>query len=440
MKQTRDVIVELLRHVSGRKEVGQYLTQYCSVDSQKFAVIKIGGAILHEERDVVASALSFLHKVGLYPVVVHGAGPQLDAALEDAGIDAPIIDGLRVTSPEAIEVVRRVLQRENLALVEALATHGTAARPITSGVFEAKLRDRDRYGLVGDVRGVDEAAIAAAIRAEQLPILTSLATSGDGQLLNVNADEGARALALRIEPHKIIFLTATGGLLDAQSKVVSAVNMSEDYEPLLRAGWLSGGMRLKLEQIHALLQQLPSSSSVSITSPSHLARELFTHRGAGTLLRRGERVLSYEGFNDIDTQRLRGLLESCFGRKLDEDYFETRHCHRLYVTEQYRATAVITREGGLPYLDKFAVTTKAQGEGLGGSVWSRVRRDHGKLFWRAQSNNEVNGWYFQQADGTHRSDGWTVFWYGMRDFEEIERCVAIALAKPPSLRAHGTSA
>jgi acetylglutamate kinase len=107
------------------------------------------------------------------------------------------------------------------------------------------------------------------------------------------------------------------------------------------------------------------------------------------------------------------------------------------LTESFRATAILTQEAGIPYLDKFAVTRKAQGEGLGSSVWARMRRDNEKLFWRAQTNNPINPWYFKQAEGTYRSDEWTVFWYGMNGFAEIERCVKVALALPATLRAHG---
>ncbi len=438
MTLSRAALVKLLRSMAGRKEVEQYLRHYCSVDSQKFAVIKIGGGILDEQLESVAASLSFLQQVGLSPIVVHGAGPQLDRALEAAGIDCPRLDGLRVTPPSALGLVRRVCQEQNLALVSALEQHGCVARPIASGVFEAEPLDLGRYGMVGQVSGVDDAALVASLQAGQMPILTCLATSPGGQILNVNADAAARALATRFEPHKIIFLTPSGGLLDESGQLISAVNLSEDFEPLMSQPWVQGGMRLKLQQINALLEQLPSSSSVSITSPEQLARELFTHRGAGTLLRRGECIGRYDSFEDVDRERLRGLLESCFERQLAPNYFAERSCYRLYVSEAYRATAILTQEAGLPYLDKFAVTRKAQGEGLGGSVWARMRRDNSALFWRSQTRNDVNPWYFQQADGSHRTAQWTVFWYGLSGFAEIERCVETALALPPSLRAHGT--
>ncbi len=437
MTLTRTTLVKLLSNLGSRKEVDQYLKHYSSVDSQKFAVIKVGGSALAVELDTVAASLAFLQQVGLTPIIVHGAAAHIDRALAEANIETPRVDGIRRISPDALDVVRRVLQRENLALVEALARSGCDARPIAAEVFEAEPMDEERYGLRGRITGVDDTALLSAIRAGKLPVVTSLGATRRGQLVNLSSDEAAGALALRFEPHKIIFLTSTGGLLDQNGQVLSAVNLTEDYDRLMAEEWLSGGMRRKLEQIHALLERLPASTTVSISAPDKLARELFTHRGAGTLVSRGQRAIEFERFDDLDIARLRHLLESCFGRKLAPDYFATKSCHRVYVTEDYRATAILTVEDGLVYLDKFAVTRKAQGEGLGTSVWSRMRRGNKKLFWRSQTSNEVNAWYFQQADGAHRTPRWTVFWYGMSGFDEIERCVRTALELPASLKDHG---
>src|SRR5512144_2482629 len=116
MRNTKDVIVRLLRNLGSRKEVEQYLKQYSAVDSQKFAIIKVGGNILARDLDGLASSLTFLPHVGLYPIVVHGAGPQIDQALTEAGVDADRVDGVRVTTPRILEIARRVTMRENLRL------------------------------------------------------------------------------------------------------------------------------------------------------------------------------------------------------------------------------------------------------------------------------------------------------------------------------------
>ena len=132
----------------------------------------------------------------------------------------------------------------------------------------------------------------------------------------------------------------------------------------------------------------------------------------------------------IDTPRLRALLEECFGRALDDAYFTQKNPYRVYLAESYRATAILTMEEGVPYLDKFAVTTEAQGEGIGGSIWQRMRKENPKLFWRSRAKNPINSWYAQNADGLYKTDSWWVFWCGMSAFPEIQRAVERALAMP----------
>lgn len=149
-------------------------------------------------------------------------------------------------------------------------------------------------------------------------------------------------------------------------------------------------MKVKIEQIKHLLDRLPLESSVSITRPADLAKELFTHKGSGTLVRRGERVRRVTAWKDLDLLRLQHLIESSFGRALVPDYFEKTPLLRAYVSENYRAAVILTDVGDVPYLDKFAVLDDAQGEGLGRAVWSVMREETPQLFWRSRHNNPAN--------------------------------------------------
>src|SRR5690606_13416719 len=135
--QTRQTIVRLLSSMASAKEISQYLKRFSQVDAKRFAVVKVGGAVLRDELEDLTSSLAFLQEVGLTPIVLHGAGPQLDAELAAAGIEKQTVNGLRVTSPEALAIVRRVFQASNLKLVEALQRNGVRATSITGGVFEA---------------------------------------------------------------------------------------------------------------------------------------------------------------------------------------------------------------------------------------------------------------------------------------------------------------
>ncbi|MCG8424321.1 MAG: acetylglutamate kinase [Proteobacteria bacterium] len=436
MPATRDIVFTLLQNLGSRREIQRYLEEFSSVAQTKFAVVKVGGGIVKHQLDELAAALSFLHSMGLHPVVVHGAGSQLDDALEKAGIDTERIDGLRVTTPQVLKIARKVFQQVNLDVVDALEARGTRARPINAGVFEAQLSD-ERLGLVGEVHNVHVDVIEATIAAGQMPILTSLGETPGGQILNVNADTAARALAWAIQPYKVVFLTPAGGLRDARGHLIDAINMVEDYDILLKEPWVQGGMRLKLMEIKQLLDPLPESSSVSITSPEHLAKELFTHRGSGTLIRKGEVIRRADRFEDTQMSRLRELIEHAFSRPLSADYFEQKVPHSIYLVDSYRAAAIVTLEGEVPYLDKFAVTRAAQGAGIGASLWRSIRADHPALFWRARIDNPINPWYFDKADGGVRKSPWVVFWYGLDGFAQIAECVERAQVLSPTLGTGG---
>ena len=237
----------MLYSIGTKREVERYLRIFSSSanpsEPAKFAVVKVGGAVL-DELDELALSLSFLYRVGLYPVILHGAGPQLNDIIEREGIVPDYIDGIRVTGAstfclkisltnarvdaKTLQIARRVFQEENLKIVTALEKLGTRARPITSGVFTADYLDKDKYGLVGKITRVDKRPLEASIRAGALPILTSLAESADGQILNVNADIAAGELAKELEPLKIVYLNEKGGLFHGVSgEKLDVINLDE---------------------------------------------------------------------------------------------------------------------------------------------------------------------------------------------------------------------
>ncbi|GLQ96078.1 acetylglutamate kinase [Dyella mobilis] len=432
-KNTRQTIVRLLSAMGSAKEIQQYLKRFSQLDAKRFAVVKVGGAVLRDELADLTSSLTFLQQVGLTPIVLHGAGPQLDEELQAAGITKQTINGLRVTSPKALGIVRRVFQQQNLRLVEALQAMNTRATSVPSGVFMSSFLDKETYGMVGKVDSINLAPIEASLRAGSIPVIASLGETDEGQFLNINADFAANDLVRVLQPYKIIFLTGTGGLLDDQGRIIDSINLSTEFDHLIAQPWINGGMRVKIEQIADLLQSLPLTSSVSITRPSELAKELFTHKGSGTLVRRGEKVFRYESWEGIDLARMRELIESSFGRKLVDNYFERTQPYRVYVSENYRAAMILTCEDGLVYLDKFAVLDDAQGEGLGRAVWLVMREENPSLFWRSRHGNQVNIFYYAESDGCYKQERWKVFWYGMEGFDTIARCVAHCAVRQPTL-------
>ena len=430
MTDVRQIVHELLAQLGSSREAQQYLKEFSGTNQARFAVVNVGGGILRDHLDELTSALAFLHRLGLIPVVLHGAGPQLDQALTDAGIKTERRDGLRVTTDAVMSVARPLMYRENLRLVDALEEKGIRARGIQHGVFLCSILDQENLGLVGEVEEVDLNAVESAVRGGAVPVLTCLGESPSGQVLNINADIATRELVWKLRPHKVIFLSPSGGLLDRQGRIISAVSLSNDYEALMQQPWVHSGMRLKLQQIYEMLQRLPDDTSVSITSAAHLTRELFTYRGAGTLVRKGETIGVYENPDAETLKTAKELIERSFQKTLREDWFEQLENPLVLLSETGRAAAVMTKGvDGLPYLDKFIVTSEAQGEGLGAAIWQVVRARYPALYWRSRNTNPVTPWYFQQADSSNRSDGWVVFTIGVEEPGQRERCVKDSLAR-----------
>ncbi|KAJ1654192.1 hypothetical protein IWQ61_005838 [Dispira simplex] len=444
----KETIVKLLYNIGSRKEVEQYLRHFSSVESQKFAVIKVGGAVLTDELNTLASSLTFLNRVGLYPIVVHGAGPQLNKLLEAADIEPQYHEGIRITDRKTLEIARNLFQAENLKLVEALERLGTRARPISGGVFVAEYLDRERYGLVGKITGVRKGLIESSIQAGALPILTSLAETPDGQILNVNADVAAGELARVLEPLKVVYLNEKNGLISGSTgEKISVINLDEEYEALMKEPWVKYGTKLKINQIKDLLEHLPRSSSVAIISAEHLHKELFTDSGAGTLIRRGHRLFSHLQLKDVDTDRFRSILQLDLAIKQGVTsaaqylhYLDSQPAFRIYGDQSYQVVAVVVEPSSssptdnpdrpqVPVLDKFLATKTGVLNNVTDNVWNLLTRDYPRLAWVVPHDDPNLTWHFERAQGSVTQNQHTVFWYGLEDMEQIKACV-VQLLRP----------
>ena len=126
-------------------------------------------------------------------------------------------------------------------------------------------------------------------------------------------------------------------------------------------------------------------------------------------------------------------METSFNKLLDEDYFRKINLESTYITQCYRAAAIITKDNGIAYLDKFVVADAAKGEGLGKALWQKVRVNNDRLFWRCKPDNTINGFYFSHCDGCFKTEQWNIFWYGIDDFKIVENCIQFALNKVTTL-------
>jgi N-acetyl-gamma-glutamyl-phosphate reductase/acetylglutamate kinase len=428
---TRSTVVQLLSNIGSKREVQQYLSHFSSVSSQQFAVIKVGGAIITEHLESLTSALAFLNHVGLFPVVVHGAGPQLNKLLEDAGVEPQFEEGIRVTDGKTLAVARKLFLEENLKLVEKLEEMGVRARPITSGVFGAEYLDKEKYNLVGKINKVNKGPIEAAINAGCLPILTSMAETPEGQVLNVNADVAAGELARELQPLKIVYLSEKGGLFNADTnEKISAINLDEEYEYLMSQWWCRYGTRLKIKETKQLLDGLPRTSSVAIIHPADLQKELFTDTGAGTLIRRGNKLSTASAISQFeDLKKLKDVLvrdrEGLDARATVDRYVDDLQSHefKAYFDEPMDALAIVlppSSSTALANLATFTITRAGWLTNVADNVFAAIKKDHPKLVWTVKEDDENLTWFFDKAEGSLSKNGEVMFWYGIENGDEVK--------------------
>ena len=163
-------------------------------------------------------------------------------------------------------------------------------------------------------------------------------------------------------------------------------------------------------------------------------RELFTHGGSGTYIRKGEGIVSHTARERINTGLLTEVIEESFARKLKADWWQGLSFERAIITQEYRAAAIVTRLDGfdVPYLDKFAVAENARGEGLAKGVWQRLASDVPVFFLRSRRDNGFNEFYQAQSDGFVRKDEWIIFWKGDVDLVKAAPIIEHIASLPES--------
>ncbi|WP_433323885.1 acetylglutamate kinase [Spirillospora sp. CA-294931] len=260
-------------------------------------VIKYGGHAMTDEalRHSFAEDVVFLRYAGLRPVIVHGGGPQINAALDRHGIESTFTAGLRVTTPEAMDVVRMVLtgqvQREVVGLINR---HGAFAVGMSGEDAHLFTAERKRamvdgepvdIGQVGEIVEVQVGAVRALLDDGRVPVVSSVARGDDGEVFNVNADTAAAALAVALDASKLVVLTDVEGLYadwPASDEVIGSLTADELAAMLPD---LSAGMIPKMEACLAAVRGgVPRAHVLDGRLPHSLLLEIFTDEGIGTMI------------------------------------------------------------------------------------------------------------------------------------------------------------
>ena len=260
-------------------------------------VIKYGGNAMIDPalQRAFAADMVFLRHVGIKPVVVHGGGPQISAMLDRLGIASEFRGGLRVTTPEAMSVVRMVLTgqvgRELVGLINqhgpfAVGLSGEDAKLFTAVRRHAVVDGRPvDIGQVGDVDRVDTSAVDDLIAAGRIPVVATVAPDADGVLHNVNADTAAAALAIALRARKLVVLTDVPGLYtDWPDRNSLATEIDADSLAMLLPT-LESGMAPKMEAcLRAVRGGVPAAHVVDGRVAHSTLLEVFTSEGIGTMV------------------------------------------------------------------------------------------------------------------------------------------------------------
>ncbi|KAF5695689.1 arg-6 [Fusarium denticulatum] len=390
--RAREIVAQTISNIGSKRETAAYLRVF-TLTSQHFAVIKVGGAILQEHLDEFCGSILLLYELGLYPVIVHGGGPQLNSLLEAEGVVPQFEDGIRVTDAKTL----------------------TIARSLWSSYL-----DKEKWQYVGKITEVRKEAIESCISAGHIPILTSMAEGDDGHLLNVNADVAAAELARTLKPLKVIYLLRKGGLFNGKGKMVSQTNLDDEFEYLIAQPWCRYGTRLKIRELKDFLDDLPRSSSVAIIHPGNLQKELFTDSGDGTLIRLGNRIQKTSSIKELqDMKKLEATSNSSsdsldiaaivdqFASILAEKNFtayydDAMHCMAIGMPQD-QCTAILT---------SLSTTKSGWLNGTMENIFTGIKKDYPTLAWAVSERDENLTWFFDQADGSFHQNGRVLFYYG----------------------------
>ncbi len=270
----------------------------------KTVLIKFGGSAM-DDPELVKSLMRdivVMETMGLNPVVVHGGGKAISKAMQEAGLEARFVNGLRVTTPEAVSIVERTLTGTiNPGLVEMVRDCGGKAVGISgTNVFVGeKLVEKDAdgnpldIGMVGRVIGTQLSRVEEALSLQLTPVISPLARElGTNQSLNVNADLAAAALARELKPVKLVYISDVPGLMmnpQDPSTIIKSIDRKEAFQ-LIEEGVIAGGMIPKVKSaVDALNAGVRKVHFIDGRLPHTLLLEIFTPEGIGTEIVREQR-------------------------------------------------------------------------------------------------------------------------------------------------------
>ena len=335
-----------------QRDAEHYLKLFSSGNPESFALIVAEADIREEDLDALILDLRYLLRLGLYPVLAFCAAPDRLASLD---------------LPAYLKKMR--LKALPLSLKADLAPQ-----------------------------------VLAHIRQASLSYLMVNREKGDASLIGV---------LTALQTKKLIFLNPLGAIFNPEThSPIGMVNLNKTEEVAFYDALLRRAGNDTLDRYRHMLRTVPHPLHIAVTSPLSLLRELFTVKGAGTLMYQGAAITKHDSLYTIDAQRMMALLESSFQKPLKYP-LDTLAVDAIYLQDAYQGAAFIRDLGTMAYLSKFAVGLAARGLGVGRDLWQAVTADYPKLFWRAKPENFVSSWYAKVCDGMQKGPTWNVYWRGL---------------------------
>ena len=371
-----DTIRLFLDSIGRNEEYEFYLKKFKSDRSACFSILCPDLDSMRKAVDVIELNLRFLLKLELIPTVL-------------------------LCGPGAEEM--------NAILINSFIEKTEPLRPVKSVKLER-----------AEIFGSDEELHAALnvvtdLKQEKLPVI-------------ITSNFSLPTVLERISPmisNRILFIRMYGALKDKSGKDISLYRVRKNQPEISQND-------VHLREIALNLLDLQAGTHIAVCSPFDLLKEIFTVKGAGTIIRTGSNINRYTDLSEIDVKRLTALLRDSFNRQLADEQFFNKIDY-FYIEENYRGAVLLEKHHAGTYLSKFAVGTQAQGEGTAQELWEVVTAEHTSLFWRSRDNKFINRWYSRLASGRHTEMGWNIFWRGIKRVD-IPQVIEYCLNRPEDFK------
>ena len=268
------------------EEVKKYIEKY----NNEIIVIKCGGSVLLEENlfEQFINDVSILNQLKINIIVVHGGGKNIKKKLDERNIESKFIDGLRVTDEKTIIVVEQALIELNLDIVQKLKDKNCNAETISTKINNIifVLPERKDLKFVGIPKDINESILLDILKNNKVPIVIPMGIGADNNIYNINADTAAGAIAKKLSSRRLLLMTDVEGVLDKNKKLIPEIN-SSIAEKMLKDSDISGGMIPKINTcLDAVNNGVTGVVIVDGRKPHSILFELFSDKGAGTLIRK----------------------------------------------------------------------------------------------------------------------------------------------------------